>query len=128
MGKTKSNVWLIITQSRPLPDCEIAMDGCEFYFADAFFPVAPNGRVDALLEAIGIVNDALMKDKLELTQVLFCGQFKPEEWEDTSGAGESLHDLADRSVANNCLVFSSFRAEEIQKLYHYTHKVRDISK
>ena len=83
--------WIITTQSGPLPGCEIAMDGCEFYFADAFIPVAPNGRVDALLEAIGKVNDALMKDKLELTQVLFCGQFKPEEWQDTSGSGESLH-------------------------------------
>lgn len=120
--------WIITTQSRPLPGCEIAMDGCEFYFADAFFPVAPNGRVDALVEAIGIVNDALKKDKLELTQVLFCAQFKPEEWVDKSGSVESLQALAARSVANNCLVFSSFRSEEIQKLYCYTYNVRDIGK
>lgn len=37
-------LWLIITKSRPLPDCEIDMDGCEFYFVDAFVPLDISNR------------------------------------------------------------------------------------
>lgn len=118
---------IITTQSRPLPGCEIDMDGCEFYFADVFLPVAANGGATALIEAITKVKEALLLDKLELADVLLCAQFKPEEWVDQTESVESLHTLANQATQTNSLVFSSFRSEEIQQLYHYTHTLREIN-
>ncbi|MEY4588720.1 MAG: hypothetical protein RL497_796 [Pseudomonadota bacterium] len=120
------NTWIITTQSRPLPGCEIDMDGCEFYFADVFLPVATGGGATALIEAINKVKEALLLDKLELADVLLCAHFKPEEWVDQSDSAESLHELANKASETNSLVFSGFRSEEIQQLYHYTHTLREI--
>jgi len=119
--------WIITTQSRPLPGCEIDMDGCEFYFADVFLPVATGGGATALIEAINKVKEALLLDKLELADVLLCAHFKPEEWVDQSDSAESLHELASKASETNSIVFSSFRSEEIQQLYHYTHTLREIA-
>lgn len=121
------NTWIITTQSRPLPGCEIDMDGCEFYFADVFLPVATGGGATALIEAITKVKEALLLDKLELAEVLLCAQFKPEEWVDQADSAESLHELANKASETNSLVFSSIRSEEIQQLYHYTHTLREIA-
>ncbi|RYZ99705.1 MAG: hypothetical protein EOO68_12115, partial [Moraxellaceae bacterium] len=121
------NTWIITTQSRPLPGCEIDMDGCEFYFADVFLPVATGGGATALIEAISKVKEALLVDKLELANVLLCAHFKPEEWVDQSDSAESLHELANKANETNSLVFSGFRSQEIQQLYHYTHTLREIA-
>ncbi len=121
------NTWIITTQSRPLPGCEIDMDGCEFYFADVFLPVANGGGATALIEAINKVKEALLLDKLELAEVLLCAHFKPEEWVDQSDSAESLHELANKANETNSLVISGFRSEEIQQLYHYTHTLREIA-
>lgn len=117
----KSNIWIAITKSRPLPGCEINMDGCEFYFADVFVPFKSSAGVIAIVPVINAVKDALREDKLELADVLLCAQFRPEEWVDQTGPIESLHELANEAIESEAIVFSGFRSEEIQELYHYTH-------
>ncbi|WKT61215.1 hypothetical protein Q2E61_03215 [Microbulbifer thermotolerans] len=118
-------LWLVVTKSRPLPGCEIDMDGCEFYFADAFVSIDRNRGVDSIPSAIDKVKIALLEDRLELAEVIQCVKFLPEDWVDQTESDESLHDLAIRASEIDDVVFSSFRSEEIQALYHYKYIVQE---
>lgn len=123
----KNNVWVVVTKSRPLPGCEIDMDGCEFYFSDALVPLESDAGAAAMVLVVNAVKEALLEDKLELADVLVCAQFKPEEWIDQTDAIESLHELATKSIKDQKVEFSGFRSEEIQALYHYKHLVQEIT-
>lgn len=94
----QKDIWLTITKSRPLPGCEIDMDGCEFYFVDAFVPLDKNLGADSIPNAISKVKSALLEDKLELAEVIQCVKFLPEEWIDQTETDESLHDLATKAL------------------------------
>lgn len=117
---------LVISKSRPLPGCEINMDGGEYYFADAFVPVGPNAGATAVVSAINRVAEALLEKKLELAEVLLCAKFSAEEWVDKTESIETLHQLANKAAAERKMIFSGFRSEEIQALYHYKHTVQEI--
>jgi hypothetical protein len=121
-----STLWLVITKSRPLPGCEIDMDGCEFYFADTLVPTEADVGATAAVSAVNRTKDALAEKKLELAEVLVCAKFAPEEWTDQTDAIESIHDLASKALESGALVFSGFRSEEIQELYHYKHTVTEV--
>lgn len=121
-----NGLWLLVTKSRPLPGCEIDMDGCEFYFADTFVPVEAGVGATAAVSAINRTKDALAGKKLELADVLVCAKFAPEEWTDQTESIESIHDLANKAMESGVLVFSGFRSEEIQELYHYKHTVTEV--
>ena len=118
-------LWLTITKSRPLPGCEIDMDGCEFYFVDTFVPLDKNLGADSIANAISKVKSTLLEDKLELAEAIQCVKFLPEEWVDQTEADESLHDLATRALESDDVVLGTFRSEEIQELYHYKHTVQE---
>ncbi len=118
-------LWLIITKSRPLPGCEIDMDGCEFYWVDAFVPLDKNLGAESIPSAINKVKNTLLADKLELTEVMQCVKFLPEEWIDQTEAEKSLHDLATEALESDELVIGTFRSEEIQELYRYKHSVQE---
>lgn len=122
----QTDVWITITKSKPLPGCEINMDGCEYYFADAFVPVDLNVGATAVVSAINHVAEALLEKKLELVEVLLCAKFSAEEWVDKTESIETLHQLANKAAAEGKIVFSGFRSEEIQALYHYKHTVHEI--
>lgn len=121
----QKDIWLTITKSRPLPGCEIDMDGCEFYFVDAFVPLDKNLGADSIPNAISKVKSALLEDKLELAEVIQCVKFLPEEWIDQTETDESLHDLATKALESNDVVLGTFRSEEIQEFYHYKHFVQE---
>lgn len=118
-------LWLTITKSRPLPGCEIDMDGCEFYFVDAFIPIDKSLGADSIPNAISKVKSTLLEDKLELAEVIQCMKFLHEEWVDQTEADESLHHLATRAFESDDMVFGTFRSEEIQEFYHYKHTVQE---
>ena len=120
------NLWLTITKSRPLPGCEIDMDGCEFYFVDAFSPLDKNLGAESIPNAINKVKSALLEDKLELAEVIQCVKFSPEEWIDQTESDEPLHELAAKALESDDVVFGSFRSEEIQELYHYKHTTQEL--
>ena len=123
--KTKKSLWLAVTKSRPLPSCEIDIDGCEFYFVDAFVALNENFGADSIPLAIGKVKSALLEDKLELAEVIQCVKFLPEEWIDQTEADEPLHELAARALESDDVVFGVFRSEEIQEIYRYRHVVQE---
>ena len=123
---SEKNLWLTITKSRPLQGCEIDMDGCEFYFVDAFVPLDKNLGADSIPNAISKVKSTLLMDKLELAGVIQCLKFLPEEWIDQTETDESLHDLATKALQSNDVVLGTFRSEEIQELYHYKHTVQEV--
>lgn len=122
---SENNIWLTVTKSRALPGCEIDMDGCEFYFVDAFVSLDKSVGADSMPNAICKVKSTLLEDKLELAEVIQCVKFLPEEWIDQTEADESLHDLAIKALESDDVVFGTFRSEEIQELYHYKHTVQE---
>lgn len=122
----QTDIWITITKSKPLPGCEINMDGCEYYFADTFVPLEPDVGANAIVSAINQVKDALSEKKLELAEILFCAKFSPDEWVDKTESIESLHELANKALKTGKIVFSGFRSEEIQELYCYKHSVQEI--
>lgn len=101
------------------------MDGCEFYFVDAFVTLDKNLGADSIPNAISKVKSALLEDKLELAEVIQCVKFLPEEWIDQTETDESLHDLATKALESNDVVLGTFRSEEIQEFYHYKHFVQE---
>lgn len=121
----QKDLWLTITKSRPLPGCEIDMDGCEFYWVDAFVPLDKNLGAESIPSAISKVKSTLLADKLELAEVMQCVKFLPEEWIDQTESDESLHDLAIKALESDDVVLGTFRSEEIQELYHYKHTVQE---
>ena len=123
---TGQSLRLVFSKSKPLPGCEIDMDGCEYYFADAFVPLEPDVGANAIVSAINQVKDALLEKKLELAEVLLCAKFSPGEWVDKTESIESLHELANKALKTGKIVFSGFRSEEIQDLYRYKHTVQEI--
>lgn len=122
----EKNLWITITKSRPLPACEIDMDGCEFYFADAFVPFEASAGVESITQVINQVKAALLDDKLDLDEVILCAKFLPEEWLDQTEAEEPLQNLALKALEAGAVVFSGFRSEEIQEMVHYKHTVQEL--
>lgn len=122
---SEDNLWLIVAKSRPLPGCEINMDGGEYFFADAFVPIDPNSGVTAIAAAITRISESLSEKKLELAEILLCAKFSADEWVDKTESIETLHQLANKAAAEGKIVFSGFRSEEIQALYHYKHTVQE---
>lgn len=123
---SEKSLWLTITKSRPLPGCEIDMDGCEFYFVDAFVPLDERLGADSIPNAISKVKSTLLENKLELAEVIQCVKFLPEEWIDQTESDESLHNLATKARESEKLVIGTFRSEEIQELYHYKHTIQEV--
>ncbi|WP_232426984.1 hypothetical protein WKI13_04315 [Teredinibacter turnerae] len=101
------------------------MDGCEFYFVDAFVTLDQSLGADSIPNAISKVKSTLLADKLELAEVIQCVKFLSEEWIDQTEADESLHDLATKALEGDDVVLGTFRSEEIQEFYHYKHTVQE---
>ena len=122
----QTDIWFAITKSKPLPGCEIDMDDCEYYFADAFVPFEPEAGANAIVSTINQAKDALLEKKFELAEVLLCAKFSADEWVDKTESIESLHELANKALKTSKIIFSGFRSEEIQELYSYRHSVQEI--
>lgn len=120
------DIWIAVTKSRPLPGCDIDMDGCEFYFADAYVALGEEVRATAMVSVVEKVRGALADEKLELAEVSFCARFAPEEWVDQTDSIETMHALANKAGESDGIIFSGFRSEDIQELYSYHHTVKEL--
>jgi len=123
----EKDVWIALTKSRPLPGCEIDMDGCEFYFADSYLAMVEEQRPVAIAVLAETVKEALLTRKLELAEISFCARFVPEEWVDQTDSIETMHALSNKALESNGVIFSGFRSEDIQELYHYHHTVKELN-
>lgn len=123
----EKDVWIALTKSRPLPGCEIDIDGCEFYFADTYLAIDVDQRPFAITILAEKVKEALLSRKLELAEVSFCAHFVPDEWVDQTESIETIHVLSNKALESNGVVFSGFRSEDIQELYHYNHTVKELN-
>ena len=122
----KKNVWIAITKSRPLPGCDIDMDGCEFYFADVFVPFDVDTGATALISVIDQVRSALTEAKFELADIILCAKFSSDEWVDQTDSLESMHELANKALGSTRVVLSGFRSEEIQGDYQYRYSINQM--
>lgn len=123
----EKDVWIALTKSRPLPGCEIDMDGCEFYFADSFLAMEEEQRPVAIAILAEKVKEALLTRKLELEEISLCARFVNEEWVDQTDSIETMHALSNKALESNSVIFSGFRSEDIQELYHYHHTVKELN-
>ncbi len=124
---SKKQTWFAVTKSRPLDGCNIDIDGCDFYFADAYVAIleeACNART--LVIALDKIEKALQKEQLELSEVKICARFIPEEWVDQTDAIDTMHSLSNKALESEEVIFSGFRSEEIQDLYQYHHIISEV--
>lgn len=122
----EKDIWIALTKSRPLPGCEIDMDGCEFYFADSYLAMDEEKRPVAIAVLAEKVKEALLARKLELAEISLCARFAPEEWVDQTDSIETMHALTKKALESSDVIFSGFRSEDIQELYHYHHIVKEL--
>ena len=120
------DVWIALTKSRPLPGCEIDIDGCEFYFADTYLAIDVDQRPFAITILAEKVKQALLSRKFELAEISLCARFIPDEWVGQTESIETMHVLSNKALESNRVVFSGFRSEEIQELYRYQHTVKEL--
>ncbi len=124
---TTKQTWIVVTKSRPLEGCDIDIDGCEFYFADAYIALSEDvSGSKVLVTILDKIEKALLSDRLELAEVKMCARFLPEEWVDQTDAIDTMHALVNKALETEGVVFSGFRSEEIQELYQYHHAVNEI--
>lgn len=124
---TTKQTWIVVTKSRPLEGCDIDIDGCEFYFVDAYISLPEEiCSSKAITTILDKVEKTLNADRLELTEVKICARFFPDEWVDQTDSIDTMHSLANKSLETEEVVFSGFRSEEIQELYQYHHTVNEI--
>jgi hypothetical protein len=118
-------VWIVFTKNSPLEGCSIDIDGCDYYFAEAYVPVdvAPILSLDSIINK---VKDELAQERLVLTDVSKCIRYKEDEWSADTAPNAEVRKMAKKSLASGTVEFSGFRPEEIQELYQYTYNVREL--
>lgn len=124
---SKKQTWIVVTKSRPLDGCDIDIDGCDFYFADAYVSLPSEiAGIKAPISALEKVQKKLESDHLELVGVMICAQFLPEEWLDQTDGVYTMHELASSALDTEDVVIGGYRSEEIQELFLYHHNIREI--
>ncbi|PUA30459.1 MAG: hypothetical protein B0W54_08180 [Cellvibrio sp. 79] len=118
-------VWIVFTKNSPLEGCSIDIDGCDYYFAEAYVPidVAPILSLDSIINK---VKDELAQARLALTDISKCIRYKEDEWSADTAPNAEVRKMAKKSLASGAIEFSGFRPEEIQELYQYTYNVREL--
>lgn len=121
-------VWIIFTKSEALEGCSIDMDGCDYYFAEAYVPVNDGEFGLTSLESIlSRVKQSLLDDKLVLADVSKCLRYKEEEWRSDSEMEKEVRVLAAKAFSSGVITFSSFKSEEIEELCRYHHGMDEIN-
>jgi hypothetical protein len=121
-------VWILFTKSEPLDGCSIDMDGCDFYFAEAYVPVdAEDFGITSFESILDRVKQSLLEDKLVLTDVSKCLRYNKEEWHFDSEMEKETHALAAKALSSGSIMFSGFKSEEIEELCRYHHGAREIN-
>lgn len=123
---TTKDVWIVFTKSSPLEGCSIDIDGCDYYFAEAYVPVDA-GPILSLDSIVNKVRDQLAKERLVLADISKCIRYQEKEWSSNSAPNAELHKGAKKSLVSGTIEFSGFRPEEIQELYQYSYEVGELS-
>jgi hypothetical protein len=125
---TDKEVWIVSTKSSPLEGCDIDIDGCDFYFAEAFVPVASEiNRLKRFEFVIASVEEALLEARLTLVDASKCLRYVEPEWGLDSEMEKETHAAASNALASNSITFSPFRSEEIEELCRYRHAAYEIN-
>lgn len=121
------NIWIAFTKSRPLPGCDLDLDGCEFYFCEAYIPVSvTTDPQNTFEEIIGKTRNALLDSKFELVDVSKIIRFDPHEWEVIGDTGNDVHELAKSTETSQKTILSSFRSEEVEEETQYRHAISEL--
>lgn len=121
-------VWIVFTKSEPLDGCDIDMDGCDYYCAEAYVPVDSSETHTASLESlVNQVKQELLDKRLTLVDIPKCLRYNESEWDSDSDMEKSAHLLAAKALSSGAIKFSSFRPEEIEDLCRYRHKMYEIN-
>ncbi|ABC28322.1 hypothetical protein HCH_01464 [Hahella chejuensis KCTC 2396] len=122
-----TNIWIAFTKSRPLSGCSIDIDGCEFYFAEAYVPIISAEESLPNLEVImSKVKNALLENRLELADVSALIRYEEDQWEIHSDSENDVNAFAMLARLSESIVFSGFRSEEIEKLTSYRYSISDL--
>lgn len=122
--KVKKQVWIVFTKSEALDGCSIDVDGCDFYFSEAYVPVdGEEFGVTSFESILNRVKKLLFDEKLVLTDVSKCLRYNEGEWGSDSDMEKSAHLLATSALSSGDIKFSSFRSEEIEDIYRYQHSI-----
>jgi len=114
-------IWIVFTKSKALEGCPINIDGCDFYFAEAFVPVDRNeGEVDNIEQVIERTKQALLTEKLDLNDISKCIRYKEVEWSEGTNLNDEIRATADKALQTNEVEFNVFRSKEIQEDCVYT--------
>ena len=123
-----NQVWIVFIKSEALDGCSIDIDGCNFYFAEAYVPVDGEEFSSTSFESIlNRVKQSLLDDKLVLADISKCLRYSEDEWGSDSDMEKSVHLLAASARSSGTIKFSSFRSEEIEELCRYRHKVYELN-
>ncbi|HEY6530600.1 MAG TPA: hypothetical protein VIZ65_18075 [Cellvibrionaceae bacterium] len=113
---SKHEVWIVFTKNEALDDCSIDVDGCDYYFVEAFVPVSASDASNQLDGIVKRVKAALAEDYLELKAVSKCLLYKPQEWQADTVLNKEINKYAQKAMATGLVEFGSFRSEEIEEL------------
>ncbi len=121
-------VWIVFTKSEPLDGCSIDIDGCDFYFTEAYVPVeSKDFNVTSLEPIVSRAKQSLLDDKLVLVDVSKCLRYREEEWLSNSEMDKEVHVLAAKALSSGTVRFGGFRSEEIEELCRYHHSMNELN-
>lgn len=121
-------VWIVFTKSEPLDGCDIDIDGCDYYCAEAYVPIETSQIHTVSLESIvNRVKQALLDKRLTLVDISKCLRYNESEWDIDSEMEKEAHVLASKALSSESIMFSGFKSEEIEELCRYRHKMYEIN-
>ena len=125
---TSKEVWIVFTKSKPLAGCSIDMDGCDFYFSEAYVPVDRDEQeMTSLEKVVNCAKEALLEDRLVLNDVSKCLRYHKEHWDVDTVNNKEVRSMAAKALASSKVVFGGFRSEEIEELVQYRHSLKDLN-
>lgn len=120
-------VWIVFTKCTPLDGCSIDIDGCEFYFVEAYIAVENTATGPSSLHAIcNRANEALLDFKLELKDISKCLRYRAEEWISDTELNREVHALALKALSSDSVAFGGFKPEDIEALCRYQHSMEEL--
>jgi len=124
---TSKEVWIVFTKSKPLEGCSIDIDGCDFYFSEAYVPVDRDGQeMTSIAKVVNRAKEALLEDRLVLSDVSKCLRYHKEHWDVDTVMNKEVHSAAAQALSSNKVEFGGFRSEEIEELVQYRHNLKEL--
>lgn len=123
---SQADVWIVFTKCEPLEGCDVDFDGCDYYFAEAYVPVASKGDLIHLDAVISRAQAALAESQFELNEVSKCLRYMPEEWQADTPPNMEVNKYAREAAESGNVQFGGFRSEEIEELTQRRHVMTEL--